>query len=71
MSLDFALKDYIPKILRTPVKEGASMGKAPDFDKLKNYYYKVRNWDPQTGIPNKEKIRKLGLGYLLAGFNSL
>lgn len=63
--------DYIPKILRTPVKEGASMGKAPDFDKLKNYYYEVRNWDPQTGIPNKEKIRKLGLRYLLAGFNSL
>jgi aldehyde:ferredoxin oxidoreductase len=57
--------DYIPKILTTPVKEGGAKGKTPDFDALKKYYYEIRDWNSQTGAPNKGKIVELGLGGLI------
>ena len=57
-----ANNDYIPKILTTPVKDGASAGKAPDFEKLKERFYKFRNWDPKSGAPDGKIIKKLGLG---------
>ncbi len=60
-----ANNDYVPKILTTPVKEGGAKGKAPDFDALKKYYYEIRDWNSQTGAPNKGKIVELGLGGLI------
>jgi aldehyde:ferredoxin oxidoreductase len=56
--------DSIPKILLTPTKEGAVRGKSPDFEKLKAYYYQIRDWDPLTGKPNLEKLHELGLSDL-------
>jgi aldehyde:ferredoxin oxidoreductase len=56
-----ANNDTLPKILLTPLNEGAVKGKAPDFEKLKKHYYEVRNWDPLTGKPNIEKLKELGL----------
>jgi aldehyde:ferredoxin oxidoreductase len=53
--------DKLPKILLNPVKEGGSAGKTPDFQKLKSAYYKYRTYDLQTGYPNKEKLKLLGL----------
>ena len=53
--------DSIPEILLTPTKEGAVKGKAPNFNKLKQYYYQVRNWDPITGKPSHQKLKELGL----------
>ena len=40
-------------------------GKAVDrvkFEKMKDEYYELRGWDPQTGIPRIETLKKLGLG---------
>lgn len=54
--------DSIPKILLTPTKEGAVKGKAPNFEKLKQFYYDVRKWNPLTGIPTNEKLEELGMG---------
>jgi len=56
--------DNIPKILLNPTKEGAVRGKSPDFEKLKNYYYQIRDWDPITGKPNLSKLKDLGLNDL-------
>ena len=53
--------DNIPKILLTPVKEGAIKDKAPNFEKLKKFYYQIRNWDPDTGKPHINKLKELGL----------
>ncbi len=53
--------DTIPQILLTPTKEGAVKGKAPDFEKLKQYYYQIRDWDPISGRPNIKKLIELGL----------
>jgi aldehyde:ferredoxin oxidoreductase len=59
-----AESDRLPKILTRPFKEGGSAGKTPDFDKLKNYFYKFKDWDPKTGKPSVNKLKKLGLDKL-------
>jgi len=53
--------DNLPKILLNPTNEGAVAGRTPDFNKLKSYYYDIRNWDPITGKPNLIKLRELGI----------
>lgn len=53
--------DRLPKILLQPLQEGGSAGKSPDFNKLKKALYKYRTFDLNTGYPNQEKIKSLGL----------
>ncbi len=53
--------DVIPKMLLNPIKKGAVKGKTPDFERLKAYYYQIRDWDPITGKPSLKKLRELGL----------
>ncbi|HEY0090589.1 MAG TPA: aldehyde ferredoxin oxidoreductase family protein [Candidatus Lokiarchaeia archaeon] len=53
--------DRLPQILLKPMKEGGSAGKTPNFQKLKDAYYKFRGWDPKTGKPSNEILKKLGL----------
>ena len=56
--------DRLPKILTRPFNSGGSAGRTPDFDKLKNHFYKYRNWEFNTGKPSKNKLKKLGLDKL-------
>ncbi|MGV9173431.1 MAG: aldehyde ferredoxin oxidoreductase family protein [Promethearchaeia archaeon] len=56
--------DYLPRVLRTELHEGVVRGKAPNFQKLKDYYYEERDWNPQTGRPNETKLKKLDLDNL-------
>jgi aldehyde:ferredoxin oxidoreductase len=56
-----AFEDRLPKILTNPFKEGGSAGRSPDFEKLKSLFYKYREWDPITGKPSINKLKKLGL----------
>ena len=56
--------DRLPKIVLTPVKEGGSAGKAPNFQKLKEHYYNFRTFNLKTGYPTQEKLSKLGLDNL-------
>ncbi|MBN1802353.1 MAG: aldehyde ferredoxin oxidoreductase family protein [Candidatus Lokiarchaeota archaeon] len=53
--------DRLPKILLEPKDEGESAGKSPDFDKLKTNYYAYRQFDLETGKPNREKLQSLDL----------
>jgi len=57
-------EDRLPKILLNPVNEGGSAGKTPDFQKLKKLYYEYRTFDPTTGYPNEETLKRLGLDNL-------
>ncbi|TFF86364.1 MAG: aldehyde ferredoxin oxidoreductase [Promethearchaeota archaeon] len=52
--------DKLPAILLEPL-DGGTEGKVPDMDILLKEYYDHRNWDPETGKPNKEKLEELGL----------
>lgn len=49
--------DRIPQILLRPFKKGGSAGRTPNFDKLKELFYKYREWDPITGLPSANKLK--------------
>jgi aldehyde:ferredoxin oxidoreductase len=47
-----------------PVREGPYRGNVLDskrFEDMKTEYYALRGWDPVTGVPTGETLRKLGL----------
>ncbi|MHA1336144.1 MAG: aldehyde ferredoxin oxidoreductase family protein [Promethearchaeota archaeon] len=56
--------DKLPKILLEPQKEGGSAGKTPNFQQLKEEYYKYRQWDLKTGEISTEILQKLNLDKL-------
>ncbi len=56
--------DRLPKIVLNPVNEGGSAGKTPNFEQLKDAYYKYRTFDSKTGYPKQDKLEKLGLDNL-------
>ncbi len=53
--------DKMPRITVEALKEGASEGKAPDMAVLLKEYYDYRQWDWNTGKPEKQKLIELGL----------
>ena len=55
--------DKLPEALLMPYEDDPS-GFIPDFESMLAAYYKVRNWDSQTGIPNSEKLTALGLDWV-------
>jgi aldehyde:ferredoxin oxidoreductase len=60
--------DTLPKrILTEPLPSGIARGQRlteSQLNKMLDEYYALREWDIQTGTPNKEKLRKLELGFL-------
>lgn len=56
--------DRLPKIVLTPVDEGGSAGKTPNFQVLKEHYYNYRTFNRKTGYPSQEKLKLLGLDTL-------
>ncbi|MFX1501539.1 MAG: aldehyde ferredoxin oxidoreductase family protein [Promethearchaeota archaeon] len=53
--------DRLPQILLRPFSEGGSKGRSPNFEKLKELFYKYRDWDPTTGKPSNNKIKSLNI----------
>ncbi|MGD8387246.1 MAG: aldehyde ferredoxin oxidoreductase family protein [Desulfobacteraceae bacterium] len=60
--------DTLPERLMTePLKEGGSKGQVVSKEDLKTMldeYYAERGWDVATGVPSREKLGQLGLGYV-------
>lgn len=56
--------EIIPEILLKPLDEGPTKLMSPNFEKLKKYYYKFRNWNPLDGKPNPALLKKLELNEL-------
>ncbi len=59
-----AAADRLPQILLKPLEDGGSAGKTPNFQKLKEAYYKFRTFNLETGKPSAEKLKSLGLDNL-------
>jgi aldehyde:ferredoxin oxidoreductase len=59
--------EKLPKAFRQPYADhpAGADGYVPDFDKMLEAYYEVRGWDPKNGVPKKEKLRTLGLEWLV------
>ncbi|MFN2224804.1 MAG: aldehyde ferredoxin oxidoreductase family protein [Anaerolineae bacterium] len=51
-----------PRFTEDPMPEGPSKGKVYDIlEPMKTAWYTVEGWDPETGIPRRETLEKLGL----------
>ncbi|WP_448591315.1 aldehyde ferredoxin oxidoreductase family protein [Thermoflexus hugenholtzii] len=55
--------DRLPKRLLEPLGEGGAAGFVPDLEAMLREYYEVRGWDPETGRPRPETLRRLGLAF--------
>jgi aldehyde:ferredoxin oxidoreductase len=56
--------DKLPRRFFRPFPGGANQDKALDskeMEKMKTVYYKMRGWNPKTGLPTAVKLRELGL----------
>ena len=56
-----AADDNLPQILLKPLEASDSAGRTPNFQQLKEAYYKYRTFDLKTGLPTQEKLKSLGL----------
>ena len=58
--------DVFPKRLTDePLPAGPSAGQVFEAEPLLESYYKARGWDPETGIPTKDKLNELGLSFAI------
>jgi len=60
--------DTLPDRLFNPMEGGTLKGKKIDkeqFSKAIETYYQMMGWDPETGIPKKEKLAELDLDWLI------
>ena len=58
--------DVFPvRFLKEPMEDGPSAGRVFEEESLLMDYYRVRGWNPETGVPTDEKLRELGLGFTL------
>lgn len=59
--------DRLPKAFTQPYQDDPEgmISKVPDFKAMISAYYKVRNWDPQTGHPSTGKLTQLGLDWVI------
>jgi aldehyde:ferredoxin oxidoreductase len=59
--------DTLPDRLFNPMEGGTLKGKKIDkeqFSKAIETYYQMMGWDPETGVPKKEKLAELDLDWL-------
>ena len=62
-------RDTLPKRLFAPLRGGKTDGLSVDREEWEAAlarYYEMAGWDPQTGMPTPEKLRELGLEWILS-----
>ena len=62
--------DMLPRRMFSPLEGGALTGAAcsrDDFERALDELYRLKGWDIKSGLPTPEKLRSLGLGYLVQG----
>ena len=58
--------DTLPKrFLTEPAPDGRGAGQVVDLEKALNSYYESMGWDLKTGLPTLEKLRSLGMEFLI------
>jgi aldehyde:ferredoxin oxidoreductase len=60
--------DKLPKAFLEPYKEGGAVGFVPDLPAMLDAYYEARGWDKETGKPTDEKLKELGLGFVIGNW---
>jgi aldehyde:ferredoxin oxidoreductase len=57
----------LPKRFTEPLMEGPYKGETfteEILNKMLDYFYEFRGWNKQTGVPTREKLEELELGYV-------
>ncbi|MHA1729213.1 MAG: aldehyde ferredoxin oxidoreductase family protein [Promethearchaeota archaeon] len=58
--------DTLPKrLLEEPMPEGPAKGHIVNLDPMLDAYYEHRGWDKTTGAPTPEKLKELGLEWVI------
>jgi aldehyde:ferredoxin oxidoreductase len=58
--------DTLPKrFMKTPLMEGASAGTVLKLDQMLDEYYQARGWNPKTGHPTPETLKKLNIDFVI------
>jgi aldehyde:ferredoxin oxidoreductase len=58
-----------PRLMEDPLPDGAAAGMVIEpetLEMMKDAYYGLRGWDPETGTPTPQKLHELGLDDLIA-----
>lgn len=61
------MDDTVPERFSEPVSETVSQGQTftqKTLSKMLDYYYRCRGWDEKTGIPTRETLERLNLGWV-------
>jgi len=56
------------RMIKQPLKEGATKGQVVNLKPMLKEYYQLRDWDLKTGKPTKEKLEELGLDFVIKEF---
>ena len=59
--------DTLPERLFTPLENGALKGEVfprDEFESALTVLYGLKGWDPETGIPTRERLEALSLGWV-------
>jgi aldehyde:ferredoxin oxidoreductase len=55
--------DQLPKRFLEPLPDGGAEGHQIDFEPMLREYYRVRDWDWDSGKPSRDKLHELGLSF--------
>lgn len=56
------LDDALPaRFTEEPLPDGPSQGERIDLSRVLDQYYRLREWNPSTGLPEERKLKSLGL----------
>jgi aldehyde:ferredoxin oxidoreductase len=55
--------DRLPKRFLEPLPDGGAEGYQIEFEPMLREYYRIRDWDWDSGKPSKEKLQELGLDF--------
>ena len=57
--------DKLPKAFFKPLQAGGAAGYIPPFEDMLSAYYAACGWDAKTGKPSKQKLKTLGLDFVV------
>ena len=60
--------DWLPERFFEPIEDGPRQGATysrQELKEMRDLYYRLMNWDPETGVPTKAKLIELDLPWLI------
>lgn len=57
--------DDLPALLKEPLPEGGTLGNTVDLEPMLEGAYREHGWDPETGMPTGDTLRRLNLEFTL------